>query len=181
MRVNVICCSPRILGNSEILADVFIKGAKEAGHEVNKVALREYKMSPCMACDYCRHHDSHCALQDDANTVIQTIIDSDVTVFAAPVYFYSLPAQLKILFDRFFAREMEIRNSDVRRKFYLILTSGSPEMSEMLGAIESYRGFIKVMRTVDDGGFINGLGAFKKGDAAHHSGLQEAYEAGLNL
>lgn len=180
-RVVVICSSPRRHGNSEILTDQFIQGAKEAGHDVEKVVLRDYHIGPCLACEYCRSHDRQCVQKDDADKVIHKIIKADVFVFATPVYFYSLSAQLKTLIDRFFAREYEIRESDKRKKAYLILTSGTKDKEQTIGTVESFRGFIKVLRTVDEGGIIYGLGAFQKGDALQHPAYIEAYTAGKEL
>lgn len=181
MKVAVICCSPRVHGNSEILADSLIKGAKEAGHEVTKIDLRSKSMTPCLGCEYCRTHNHQCFKQDDADQVIQTIIDSDVFVLATPIYFSSLPAQLKILIDRFFAREYEVREANQRKKAYLLLTCGTLDINQTVAAVESFRGFIKVLRTVDEGGIIYGLGAFQKGDALKHPAYQKAYEMGKNL
>ncbi|MCD7949753.1 MAG: flavodoxin family protein [Erysipelotrichaceae bacterium] len=181
MKVVVVSSSPRRNGNSEVLADQFIKGAMEAGHEAEKVVLSQYKLNPCIACEYCRKHDHQCFQKDDADMIIKKIVDCDVFVFATPIYFYSLSAQLKILIDRFFAREYEIRDSDQRKKAYLILTSGTPDIKQTVGTVESFRGFIKVLRTVDEGGIVYGLGAFNRGDAYKHQAYQQAYEMGLNI
>lgn len=180
-KVVVISSSPRRNGNSEILVDRFIEGAKSAGHDVEKVVLSQYKMNPCIACEYCRKHENQCVQNDDANEVIDKIINSDVFVFATPIYFYSLSAQLKILIDRMFAREYEIRESKNRKQAYLILTSGTKDIEQTVGTVESFRGFIKVLRTVDEGGIIYGLGAFLKGDATHHEAYEKAYEEGKNI
>ena len=178
--IVVICSSPRRHGNSEILADQWIKGAQDAGHHVEKIILSDKNIKPCLACEYCRNHHE-CIQKDDADEIIKKIIKTDVFVFATPLYFYSLSAQLKILIDRFFAREYEIRESSQRKKAYLILTSGTTERSQTMGAIESFRGFIRVLRTVDEGGILYGLGAFKKGDAYKHPAFKEAYEQGKDI
>ena len=181
MKVVVISSSPRRHGNSEVLCDAFIKGASEAGHEVEKFVLADYRIEPCIACEYCRSHDHQCFKKDDADQVIDAIIHSDVVLFASPIYFYSITGQLKVLFDRFFAREYEIRESQKRKQAYLLLTSGATDDSNMAGAIESFRGFIKVLRTVDEAGIIEGYGAFQRGDAIHHPAYQKAYEIGLHI
>jgi len=181
MKVVVICSSPRRNGNSEVLANRFIKGAQDAGHEVEKIVLSQYKMKPCLACEYCRKNNNVCIQQDDANKVIDKVIKADVFVFASPIYFYSLSAQLKILIDRFFAREYEIRESQKRKKAYLILTSGTKDIEQTVGSVESFRGFIRVLRTVDEGGIIYGLGAFLKGDAQHHESFEKAYQMGKSI
>ncbi len=181
MKVVVVSSSPRRNGNSEVLADQFIKGAKEAGHDVEKIVLSQYKINPCIGCEYCRKHDHQCFQKDDADEIIKKIVDCDAFVFATPIYFYSLSAQIKILIDRFFAREYEIRESETRKKAYLILTSGTPNIEDAAPTVESFRGFIRVLRTVDEGGIVYGLGAFNRGDAQNHKAYQEAYEMGLNI
>lgn len=181
MKVTVICCSFRSHGNSEMLADAFIKGAKEAGHQLRKIKLRNYKMAPCLACEYCRSHDHQCVQKDDTDQIIQIVMHSDVFVFATPVYFYSLPAQLKMLIDRFFAREYEIREAKSRKKAYLILTAGTDDIHQTIGAVESFKGFIKVLRTVDESGIIYGLNLLQKGQAKDSPAWQEPYEMGLTL
>lgn len=177
-RIVVISSSPRKDGNSAELCKQFVKGAKEAGHDVELFYLQDFRMSPCLACEYCRSHDRQCVIKDDADTIIDKIIQSDVFVLATPIYFYSVSAQLKILMDRMFAREYEIRDGDKKRESYLILTSGAPDHESMVGAVESYRGFIRVLRTVEDKGVIYGTGAFHKGDAEKHPSFKEAYEIG---
>ena len=64
---------------------------------------------------------------------------------------------------------------------YLILTSGSTDREQMHGTIESFRGFIKVLKKVDEGGIIYGLGAFNKGDAYTHPSYDEAYQMGSTI
>ena len=41
MKILIVSSSPRKGGNSDVLCDQFAKGAAEAGHEVEKVSLRE--------------------------------------------------------------------------------------------------------------------------------------------
>ena len=38
-KVLILSTSPRAGGNSETLADEFMRGAAEAGHDVNKICL----------------------------------------------------------------------------------------------------------------------------------------------
>ena len=55
-KVLAIVSSPSKNGNSELLVDEFIKGAKEAGHRVEKLCLREKKLAPCLACEACLYN-----------------------------------------------------------------------------------------------------------------------------
>lgn len=180
-KIIIISSSPRRKGNSETLCLQFQKGAVENGHHVELININDYQLGFCKACDYCHQHNNQCILKDDADKIIQKMIAADVWVFASPIYFYSITAQLKTLFDRMYAREYEIRNNPKKKQAYLILTSGSPNSDDMIGAIESYRGFIKVLRQVDDLGIINGLGAFEKNDVYNHPSYRAAYLAGLGI
>lgn len=180
-KIIVISSSPRRNGNSEVLCNQFIQGANKAGHHVEKINLNDYKINPCLACAYCRKHNNQCFQKDDANLIIQKMIEADVWVLSSPVYFYSITAQMKLLIDRFFAREFEIRKSNKRKQVYYILTSGAPDLTDFPGALESLKGFVKVLRTVDEVGYINGQGAFNLGDANNHLAFKQAYKIGLEV
>lgn len=52
-KILAIVSTPRKGGNSKLLVDAFIKGAKESVHVVDKICLREKKLAPCLACGAC--------------------------------------------------------------------------------------------------------------------------------
>ena len=126
-KVLVLSGSPRKGGNSDILCDEFIKGALASGNEVEKVRVAEKKIGYCLGCYYCKDHEGRCVLNDDMRDVLQKIIDADVLVFATPVYFYSMSAQLKTVIDRTVARWTEIGNKDL----YYIMTATEDEEDTM--------------------------------------------------
>ena len=86
-----------------------------------------------------------------------------------------------MLIDRFFAREYEIREAKKRKQAYLILTAGTNDQSQTIRTVESFRGFIKVLRTVDEGDIIYGLNLLSKGQAKDSPFYQEAYEMAKSL
>ncbi len=94
-----IAGSPRRGGNTEMLLDRFLAGAESAGAAVEKVVAARLKIAGCVACDGC-WEDGHCVVQDDFQAVYEKLVAADVIVLAAPLYFWSLPAQLKALIDR---------------------------------------------------------------------------------
>lgn len=98
MRALIISSSPRKRGNSDVLCDQFARGAAEAGYEVEKVNLREKKLSPCRACYACMENHV-CAIKDDMAEIFPKLVAADVIVLASPVYFYSVCSQMKILID----------------------------------------------------------------------------------
>ena len=59
--ILILSGSPRKGGNSDLLCDEFLRGAQEAGHDVEKVRVAEKKIAPCSGCYYCQDHDGACA------------------------------------------------------------------------------------------------------------------------
>ena len=97
--VLVVSSSPRKGGNSETLANAFANGAREAGHSVETVRLREKQIGFCGGCLACQKL-GRCVIQDDAVEIAAKMHDADVLVFATPVYYYSVCGQLKTMLDR---------------------------------------------------------------------------------
>lgn len=104
MKIVVLNGSPRRGGNTELMVDSFIKGATEQGHEVHKVNLGEKKVAPCLACEYCFSHDGVCIQKDDMKEVLELTDGADMIVFASPIYWFTVSAQLKAAIDRLYAR-----------------------------------------------------------------------------
>lgn len=50
--ILILTGSPRKNGNSDMLADAFMKGAKEKGHTVNKIEVAKLNINGCKACIY---------------------------------------------------------------------------------------------------------------------------------
>ncbi len=93
-KVVVVHCSPRAKGNSSMLADEFIRGAEEAGNQVTRMDVGRASIHGCMACEYCFSHEGACVQDDDMQQLYPALREADVLVYATPMYFYNLPAQL---------------------------------------------------------------------------------------
>lgn len=88
-KVLVINSTPRVNGNSEVLAKEFARGAVDAGHEVEIINLREHNLNYCVGCYAC-HQTGKCFYKDKMNDFIELLKGADVILFATPVYFYSM-------------------------------------------------------------------------------------------
>lgn len=177
-RILVLSTSPRIGGNSETLADVFIKGAEEAGHETKKICLYDKKIEFCKGCLGCQT-TGKCILRDDAERIIAQMKAMDVLVFATPIYFYEMSGQMKTLLDRtnpLFPAEYEFRD------IYLLATSADEEESSTEAAVKGLEGWISCFEKSRLAGVVRGTGADKKG-AIEECGeaLSAAYEMGRNV
>ena len=97
--IVIISSTPRKNGNSEILANSFAKGAKDAGHKVTTIKLRELSYTFCKGCFACQK-TKRCVIKDDVANYLDVIAKADVVVFSSPVYYYAMSGQLKTFIDR---------------------------------------------------------------------------------
>ncbi len=102
-KVVVITGSPRKNGNSFAMTDAFIKAAEAAGHSVTRFDAAMKNVGGCRACETCFKTGKACSFDDDFNTVAPAILEADAVVFTMPVYWYSIPAQVKGVIDRLFS------------------------------------------------------------------------------
>ena len=102
---------------------------------------------------------------------------ADVIVLAAPVYFYSVCAQMKIMIDRCFADYRSIKD----KTFYLIVTAAEPSHSAAETALADMRGFLRCLPGAKEAGVILGTGTWDKGDVYRHPSLKQAYEMGKEI
>jgi multimeric flavodoxin WrbA len=100
MKILAINASPRIGGNTDILTDKALEGARSEGVEIEKVVLTNYKFSPCLECEKI-NHDGTCLVGDDFQIIFEKIREADALIFASPIFFGSISAQAKMLIDRF--------------------------------------------------------------------------------
>ena len=118
MKILVLTGSPRKNGNSNTLADFFIRGAEEAGHEVIRFDAASSDVHPCIACNSCGMNGP-CVFHDDFETVREHIISAELVAFATPMYYFGISAQLKAVIDRFYAINGKIH---IPKKAVLLMT-----------------------------------------------------------
>lgn len=100
-KILLVLGNCRTNGNTEQLADAFIKGAVEAGHEVKKVDLRKLRVGGCIGCNACRF-GKPCVQKDDFNILVPEIIAADLIVFASPLHFWTLSSSIIAFIERFY-------------------------------------------------------------------------------
>jgi len=102
-KIVVITGSPRKKGNSFAMTDAFIKAAEAKGHTVTRFDAALKNVGGCHACETCFKTGKACSFDDDFNTIAPAILEADAVVFTMPVYWYSIPAQVKGVIDRLFS------------------------------------------------------------------------------
>ena len=102
-KIVVITGSPRKKGNSFAMTEAFIRAAEEKGHTVTRFDTSFMKIGFCHACETCYKTGKACSFDDDFNTIAPAILEADAVVFSMPVYWYSIPAQIKGVIDKMFS------------------------------------------------------------------------------
>lgn len=103
MKITVITGSPRKNGNSMAMVRSFIKEAEKCGHTVNLYDAVSMNISGCHACMTCYKTGKACSFNREFDAVASSILESDAVLFAMPVYWYSIPAQIKVVIDCIFS------------------------------------------------------------------------------
>ncbi len=176
MKILVLTGSPRKGGNSSTLADSFIKGAEEAGHQVVRFDAAFKDVHPCIGCNQCGM-DGPCIFKDDFEFVRENIIDADVVVFATPMYYFGISAQLKAVIDRFYAINGKIHRP---KKAVLLMTYANTNPSEAKPIDLHYETLINYLGWQDAGKII-ASGVWPVGAVKHTQYPQQAYELGKNI
>ena len=94
-KIVVITGSPRKKGNSFAMTEAFIQAAEAKGHTVTRFDAAMKNVGGCRACETCFRTGKACSFDDDFNTIAPAILEADAVVFSMPVYWYSIPAQIK--------------------------------------------------------------------------------------
>lgn len=102
-RIVVITGSPRKKGNSFAMTEAFIRAAEAKGHTVTRFDAAMKKIGGCHACETCFKSGKACSFDDDFNTIAPAILEADAVVFSMPVYWYSIPAQVKGVIDKLYS------------------------------------------------------------------------------
>ncbi len=175
-KVLLLSASFRKHGNSDLLCDEFARGAKEVGHEVEKIFINDKNINFCRGCGVC--NTTHkCIQKDDMAEILDKMVSADVIVMATPIYFYTMNGQMKTLIDRTVPRYTEISNKD----FYFIIAAADDNKANMQRALEGFRGFTEdCLDGAKEKGVVYGVGAWKAGEIKNSPAMQEAYEMGKN-
>jgi len=138
MKVLGIWGSPRVGGNTDLLLDALLRGAREVGADVEKVELRKLKISPCLEIYKCLE-TGECPIKDDMRDLYPKLLSADVVVLASPIFFYGVTAQAKAMIDRtqaFWARRYVLKNDfpGEQRQGILLLTAATKGKHVFVGA-----------------------------------------------
>ena len=130
-KVLAIMGSPRKDKNTDKLLDYLLTGMGEINYKINKVYLKDLNIHPCTGCDHCGRTGG-CIFDDGMTEIYDGFDNSDIVIFAAPLYFNSINGLSKNVIDRcqrywsikYTLKENYKRNED--RKGMFLSVGGAP-------------------------------------------------------
>ena len=151
-KILAIYGSPRRKGNTSLLLKNAVKGAIEAGAEVEEIILRDLKMSPCLEIYGCKKN-GRCVIQDDFQHMYDKLLSCQGLMLASPIFFYTVSAHTKILMDRcqslwvkkYWLEKNTIENHKFTRKGLFISVGATKGKRLFEGTLLSIRYFFEIL------------------------------------
>jgi len=143
-KIVVVQGSPRKKGNTRDMAAIAMASAKESGAKVMEIDAVDLKFKEpgCLGCQKCQESDKYqCVLNDEVAQQVATLPEYDTIVLSTPIYWWSYPAQLKILIDRMYCLSKFSGpagySSALTGKTLAILATGGGGLEDNLSLLES--------------------------------------------
>jgi multimeric flavodoxin WrbA len=181
--------SPLTKGNTAILLEKALEGAKSAGSEVERINVPLLNIAPCAEIFYCVEHEG-CRIQDDMTGIYQKFRDLDGLIIASPVMTMGIPGKLKSFMDRFQVYYMAkyVRNKPLvpeekrkSRRCLFISISGMNNPAVFEGAKMTVKAFCQIIDCIyGDEILVHDMDTIRDIRTKPNI-LQEAYEKGYAL
>ncbi len=152
VKLLAIYGSPRRKGNTALLLKNAVKGAIEAGADVEEMILRDLTMSPCLEIYGCKE-TGRCVIQDDFQQIYDKLLLCQGLMLASPIFFYTVSAHTKILMDRcqslwvkrYWLEKNTIEKPKVTRKGLFISVGATKGKRLFEGTLLSIRYFFEIL------------------------------------
>jgi len=139
--------SPRRKGNTSLLLNEFLRGARQGNAHCEEIIAEETNLKYCKGCLRCNVLKRCSISGDDWGELSRKILAADAIVFASPVYFHHLTAPLKKILDRFRSFiNVQVTENGLKhtpyhqwnKQFILLLSLGSPDDRDAQPIIELF-------------------------------------------
>ena len=169
MKIAIFNGSPR-KQNSAAMIDAFCEGAKAAGHDVEVYHVGRMNIAGCKGCEYCHTKgEGKCIQKDDFDKLLPAYLESDMIVFASPIYYFNTTAQMQAAIQRVYC----IGKPRKAKKAALLLSAGSCGFES---AIAQFKGYMEYAE-IENVGIITAAGNENKSEEK----LAEIREFAKNL
>jgi len=184
-KIVAVYGSPRRRGNTATLLDQAVQGATDAGAEVEKVVLRDLKISPCLEIYKCKE-TGKCPIRDDFQGIQDKILAAQGLMLASPIFFGAVSAHTKAFIDRFQSLWVKKHWIDkippgksLRTRKGLFISVGATKGKKLFdGVLLTARYFFDVLDMELWGSLLYRNLDFADDAAGHPEYLRESYETG---
>lgn len=177
MKIIALQGSPNIDGSTAILVEEFARGAREAGHAVERVDVARLDVRPCTGCVACGY-EGPCVQRDGMSAVRSSLLAADMIVLATPLYYYGMSAQLKTVVDRFCSFNASLTARHLKSALLAVAWNADDWTFEALAA--HYRTLVRYLQ-MDDCGMVLGRGCGTPAMTRRSEAVKEAYGLGRGL
>lgn len=134
MKIVVFNGSPRPDGYTKKLTESISSILHVASVDMDVVDIFNMPMRDCYHCDACKSNNGHCVADDVTDVLMDRIMESDMVVFASPVYWSSITGQLQILIDKMYSRDEAFHT--VSKKVGILVVGDAPVDDPQYKAIQ---------------------------------------------
>ena len=178
-KIVVVTGSPRNNGNSFAMTDAFIQAAEAKGHHVTRFDAAKMNIGGCQACETCYKTGKACSFDDDFNLIAPAVLDADVVVFSMPVYWYSIPAQIKAVIDKLYS--FCVAGKDIAGKECMLIACCEEDDMAVLDGVRSPVERSAALMEWKLGGEMMNPGGLNNGDIKTTGGCQQAAALAANI
>jgi multimeric flavodoxin WrbA len=139
--------------------------------------MRNADIHPCIGCVKCGY-EGPCAQRDDVEQIRKKLLASDMVVFATPLYYYGMTAQLKTVVDRFCAYNSSLNSRHLKSALLTVAWNADDWTFDALKA--HYKTLVRYIH-FQDCGMVLGLGCGTPAMTKRSGYPQEAYRLGRDV
>ena len=177
MKIVILMGSPNLKGSTSILAENFKKGAEENGHIVDVIDVCHADIHPCTGCVACGY-EGDCILRDDNEHIRKVLLSCDMVVFATPLYYYGMSAQLKTVVDRFCAYNSSLNRRHLKSALLTVAWNADDWTFDALTA--HYKTLVRYIN-FEDKGMVLGYGCGSPSMTRTSKYPEQVYKLGRSL
>ncbi|WP_407383613.1 flavodoxin family protein [Ruminococcus sp.] len=177
MKITVLFASPNKKGSTAILVDSFKRGAEEGDHTVEVLDVCKMNVHPCIGCIRCGY-EGPCVQKDDNEIIRNMLLDTDMVVFATPLYYYGMSAQLKTVVDRFCAYNSSLNSRHLKSALLTVAWNADDWTFDALEA--HYKTLVRYIN-FKDMGMVLGYGCGSPSMTRRSGYPEKAYQLGRKL
>ena len=177
MKIVVLMGSPNLKGSTSILAEKFKRGAEESGHTVDMIDVCRADVDPCIGCVKCGY-EGPCVQKDGVQAIKAALLSADMVVFATPLYYYGMTAQLKAVVDRFCSYNSSLNSRHLKSALLTVAWNADDWTFDALTA--HYKTLVRYIN-FEDCGMVLGYGCGTPSMTRQSKYPQQAYLLGKKL